>query len=81
MTEQPPVQAHSVLFRPDGYVEITYAESSEMSATVNVIRTIVLERERFLSDIQDLEISVLELVDEGLLALRNPPDKVPARTA
>lgn len=79
--DAPPVQVHSVLFRPDGYLEVTYAEASEMSPAVNVVRTIVMERERFLIDIQDLEISIMELVDEGLLALRNPPDREPARTA
>lgn len=71
----PPVEIHTVLFRPDGYVEITYAERGDLSEEVNVIRTIVLSRERFLGDIQDLEINIAELVDEGLLALRLDREK------
>lgn len=71
----PPVEIHTVLFRPDGYVEVTYAEREDLTADINVIRTIVLSRERFLGDIQDLEVNIAELVDEGLLALRLDREK------
>lgn len=70
-----------MLFRPDGFVEITYAERAEITPSVSVVRTIVLEREKFSEDIADVELALFELVDEGLLALRNPPASEPARKA
>ncbi len=74
-----PVEVHSVIFRPDGMLEITFAEKAELTPTVSVVKTLLIEREKFGEDIDDLEIEIFELVDEALLALRNPPDSVPSR--
>lgn len=79
MSSRPPVQVHSILFRPDNMVEITYAEEAEISPNVTVVRTVVLERSKFADDVDDLEVATLELVDEALLVLRNPPDEEPFR--
>lgn len=65
-----PVEIHSVLFRPDGQVEVTYAEKDEITPVCSTVRTVVLAREKFEGDIQDLELALFELVDEGLLAAR-----------
>ncbi len=74
-----PVEIHSVIFRPDGMLEISFAEKADLTPTVSVVKTIILDRQRFAGDIDDLEIAVFELVDEGLLGLRNPPDSAPVR--
>ena len=70
-----------MLFRPDGMVEITYAEKAELTPSVSVVKTIVLERAKFAEDVQDIEMALFELVDEGLLVLRNPPSTEPTRRA
>lgn len=74
-----PVEIHSVIFRPDGMAEISFAEKAELTPTVSVVKTLLIDRQRFAEEIDDLEIAVFELVDEALLALRNPPDSVPVR--
>ena len=76
-----PVEIHSVLFRPDGVVEITFAERADITPKASKIQTVVLDREEFRDDIQDVELALFELVDEGLLAIRNPPAAEPARKA
>lgn len=79
MQSKPPVQVHSVLFRPDNMVEISYAEESEITASVTLVRTVVLDRSKFADDIDDVEVALLELVDEALLILRDPPAEEPLR--
>lgn len=74
-----PVEIHSVIFRPDGIVEITYAEKEDLTPEVSLVRTILVSRDKFWNDVQDIEVALFELVDEGLLALRNPPATEPAR--
>lgn len=69
------VDIHSVLFRPDDRVEITYAEKREQSEAIAVVRTIVIDRAKFEEDVSDLETAAFELVDLGLEALRNPPER------
>lgn len=72
-----PIQVHSIMFRPDGLVEITYAEEYELSPHVSIVKTIVLDRNEFREDVDDLEIAAFELVDEAIIKLRNPPKKEP----
>ncbi len=77
--ESLPVDIHNILFRPDDRVEITYAEKREQSDTIAVVRTIVIDQSRFREEVSDLETEAFELVDMALEALRDPPDKEPAR--
>lgn len=72
------VEVHSILFRPDDTIEITYAEPEELTPDVSVVRTILLKRERFEGAIRELEFLGRALIDEGLVAVRQPPETRPA---
>lgn len=74
-----PVQVHAVVFRPDGFVEITYAEEYELSPAVSVVKTIIIDRSKFKEDTDDLEIAAFELVDEAIIKLRNPAPREPLK--
>jgi hypothetical protein len=79
MIEPAPVEVHSIMFRPDGYVELTYAERYELSEFVSVVKTIVIEKSKFKEELDDLQLAAFELIDEALLVLTNPPDREPLK--
>lgn len=75
-----PIDIHSIMFRPDDRVEITYAEKREQNETIAVIRTVVVERREFEQDFDDMEQFALDVLDEAVKRVRNPPETLPARS-
>lgn len=78
MSETTGVDVHSVLFRPDERVEITYAERAELTENVSVVRTLVLDANKYKSDLGEIEEFLVDLIDTVLTDVRNPPERVPA---
>lgn len=78
-SDSAPVEIHTIMFRPDGFVEITFAEKYELTPAVSVVKTIILDRSKFREDVDDLEVAAFELVDEGYIKLANPSDKEPLK--
>lgn len=74
-----PVEVHSVLFRPDNSVEVTWAESDEVTPEVSLVRTIVISRQEFASACDDVEDFTRDLIEDALVRLRNPADRKPSR--
>jgi hypothetical protein len=69
----PDVLIHSVTFdHQDGVVEITFAEYRDQGDGVGLLKTIDIELALFANEVRELESDIKDLIDEALLALRNP---------
>ena len=79
LTEDKEVFINSIMIS-DGAVEISFVEKRDNTTTkVGLVKTIVLERSSFVNLIEELEEVASDLVDAGLLELRQPPEHLGGR--
>ena len=64
---------NSVVFNGD-QLDISFIEKRDQSPNAGLIKTLVLDRSRFLSLAVELEDILSDLVDAGLIAIRQPPE-------
>lgn len=68
----PEVLIHTVTFdHQEGLIEVTYAELRDQADGVGMLKTLALERELFEQEIAELESDLRELIEEGVIAIRN----------
>ncbi len=75
---EPDVTITSVNFQR-GIINIQYVEARETSDSVSIGRSMVIDTELVEEEVTEVEDLLRDIVDKGLLALRNPPQKVRAR--
>ena len=64
---------NSVVFNGD-QLDISFIEKRDQSPNAGLIKTLVLDRSKFLSLAVELEDILSDLVDAGLIAIRQPPE-------
>lgn len=62
---------HSLTFRPDGLVELSFAELREEVENAAMLRTVVFDEPVFGDEVDDLRDFLNDLIDEVLIYLRN----------
>ena len=65
----------AVQFGDEG-VEISYFEKRDQGNKVGVFKTMVMSTVGLEEQIEEINDSILELIDHGALTLRNPPDRI-----
>lgn len=69
------VAVSSVMFG-DGVLNIQYVEGREQTRTVMVSRSMSIDMEAIPEKVEQLAELLEDIVDEGLVLLRNPPKRV-----
>ena len=64
-------RVHSVMFRMDGYIEISFSNEEESYADAELLRTVVFTEEPFAKELEGLRSELYDLVDEVAVFLRN----------
>ena len=65
------IQIQTVTFG-EGYVEIQYMEQREQSENAGLIRSIVVKKSLFANQVVSILSDLEEIIEGGLLAIRNP---------
>lgn len=73
MAEQ--LTIHQVLFG-DEWLEIAYQEPREDGDHVKVVRSIAIDPQKYSEEVAELYEQVIELVDQAMLDLRDPPKSI-----
>lgn len=65
------VDVHSVAFRPDGAIEITFDEARDLTDAAVLAKTIIFKRDVLnKADYEEVLESLREWIDEGLRSIR-----------
>jgi hypothetical protein len=71
------VDIHSVAFRPDGAIEISFDETRDITEGAVLAKTVIFLRTVLTKDAyEEVLTSLRDWVDEGLLYIRNTRDGV-----
>lgn len=66
------VEIHSVAFRPDGAIEITFDEVRDVTDTAVLAKTVIFKRDVLeKADYEEVLESIRDWVDSALLAIRD----------
>lgn len=69
----PDMEIQHVTFRSDGIIEFIYTELRDVNADACLVKTLVIDGKKLpAQDVDDLFVNLRDLIDEGLLVLRNP---------
>lgn len=60
----------------DGVINIQYVEERESTNAVMIARSMTVEMEHIAAEVDDLAELIEQIVDKGLLMLRNPPKRI-----
>lgn len=63
----------------ESVVEITYTESREATDNIAMVKTLVLNDARYRENVAYIMDEAEEIIDDALLQLRNPADKIDRR--
>lgn len=67
------VEVQHVTFRSDGIIEFIFTELRDVNEDACLVKTLVVDRKKLpQQDVTDLFDTLLSLIDDGLLILRNP---------
>ena len=56
----------------DGIIEVSYFEANDQSERAGLLKTLIIDRSIIRSDVDDILSMLQDVVDEGLLEIRNP---------
>lgn len=69
----------SAIMFNDSAVEITFIELRDQSERAGLMKTLVLERARFAPAVNEILDDIVDLIDKGLLEIRNPETSLDPR--
>lgn len=73
------ISVHSLMFSPEGLVEITYSEDKDQSFLVQKMNVMRLDMERAPRVITQLVDDIVDIVEAALIHLSGDPDMIPGR--
>lgn len=74
MTDDPEVFVHSVMFRIDDMVEITYLEKRHQTERAGASTSVVAEWDDVKDDIEDIQEALRDLIDRIWERIRHPEE-------
>lgn len=75
---QPDVYPNSIMFSENA-VEISFIEARDQTPKAGMVKTLILDKSLFGTMITELEDLVVDLIDAGLIEIRQPPQELPVR--
>lgn len=78
MDAQKDLVVNTVMFSAES-IEISFMEKRDQSPHGGLIKTLVLEKARFADTIAEISEMLEDLVDDGLLSIRQPPETIDPR--
>lgn len=79
--EEVQVQVQQISFRPDGIVEISYVDPLDQMSDMALVKVLMFDADRGGRLLQEVRISILDLLDEMLRELRRPRERKASRVA
>lgn len=79
MTYDSDVAVQSISFRPDGIIEVTYAEQRDISDKASLIKVLMFEQEIVPVETDTVLDAIRELVDAVLIEMRDDKMKLAGR--
>lgn len=73
------IEVYSVVFSPEGLVEITFAEGRDQLPDIQVMKILRLDPKRSGRIIEELLSDMHDLIDAALVRMRDDPDELPGR--
>lgn len=68
-----PTEISLITFLPDGLIQIQYSEERDYSEAAAIMKSIVVDTKFLDGESEQLLDVAREIVDKGLLLIRNPP--------
>lgn len=76
LTKGPGEVVVSTVTFADDVISIQYIEAREQTNAAALARSIVIDAEHIVEEMNDLHDLCVEIIDKGLTLIRNPPKKV-----
>lgn len=73
------VNVHTLVFSPDGFVELTYSEDKDQSPDIQVMKIMRLDPARSGRVVMQLVDDIVDIVEAALIRLSGAPDTIPGR--